>query len=91
MEQNRITSLREGEILSIRKGLWEIICAEGKVWITAAGCEADMFLGSGERRDVAGLHDICVQALEDSRVVLAPVGRAERANAVPMIARIAEN
>jgi hypothetical protein len=86
-----MTALRDGEILSAHKGISEIFCASGKVWITAAGCETDMFLASGERRDMAGFRDICVQALEDSRVVLVPVGRAERANAVPMIARVAEN
>jgi len=91
MKQNRIQTIYNGEILKEKRGLTEIVCIEGKVWVTAAGCEADMILFAGDRLPVSGLRDICVQALEASRVSLSAGRVKERAKIVPLLVRAIES
>lgn len=89
MEQNRIT-LSKGEILTRKKGVCEIVCLEGNLWITCKGCISDIVLGAGEHRELNGFRDICVQAFEKSCLTIETGKPALQLRRAPGSVRIAE-
>lgn len=57
--------LRQNGLLAKRRGIRNISCDSGILWVTARGT-GDILLRAGESVDTEGCRDLCVQALEDS-------------------------
>lgn len=79
-------ALRDAEFWVPERGLLRleqahgsrIRCIAGRVWVTVAGRQDDVFLAEGESFEVSGRGLTLLEALTASRVTLEPAGAGEK-------------
>lgn len=64
------TRMGKNEVLSLRGVSRCVECVSGFIWLTALNDNRDRILREGERLELRGMKDVCIQALRDSEIAL---------------------
>ncbi len=64
------TRMEKNEVLSLRGETRCVECVSGFLWLTAINDNRDRILRKGDRVELRGLKDVCMQALRQSEIAI---------------------